>query len=195
VGGVGFKAISIAVLLILFSFVTASNFVPKEERVASDFWPDDGLRLGLDLRGGIHWVVGVELKEAVVRELEFVRKSIEERLIDDNVQLVSSQVVGEELILVLSAEADRSTVIGQADDTSVLETVGGSGFELRYRLTEDWTQDVRERTMSQVLEVLRRRIDDPQRGIPDSVVTRQGTDRVLVQIPGEQLIASAPGHC
>jgi preprotein translocase subunit SecD len=187
VGGVGFKAISIAVLLVLFSFVTASNFVPKEERVASDFWPDDGLRLGLDLRGGIHWVVGVELKEAVVRELEFVRKSIEERLIDDNVQLVSSQVVGEELILVLSAEADRSTVIGKADDTSVLETVGGSGFELRYRLTEDWTQDVRERTMSQVLEVLRRRIDDPQRGIPDSVVTRQGTDRVLVQIPGEQI--------
>ena len=54
-------------------------------------------------------------------------------------------------------------------------------------LTESWTQDVRERTMSQVLEVLRRRIDDPQRGIPDSVVTRQGDDRVLVQIPGEEI--------
>ena len=41
--------------------------------------------------------------------------------------------------------------------------------------------------MRQVLEVLRRRIDDPVRGIPDSVVTRQGSDRVLVQIPGGQI--------
>ena len=41
--------------------------------------------------------------------------------------------------------------------------------------------------MDQVLEVLRRRIADPVRGIPDSVVTRQGEDRVLVQIPGGQI--------
>jgi preprotein translocase subunit SecD len=74
-----------------------------------------------------------------------------------------------------------------ADDSNVLTSAEGAGLELRYRLTDSWTEDVRERTMSQVLEVLRRRIDDPQRGIPDSVVTRQGKDRVLVQIPGEQI--------
>jgi preprotein translocase subunit SecD len=39
----------------------------------------------------------------------------------------------------------------------------------------------------QVLEVLRRRIEDPIQGIPDSVVTRQGEDRILVQIPGGQI--------
>ena len=38
--------------------------------------------------------------------------------------------------------------------------------------------------MDQVLEVLRRRIEDPVKGMQDSVVTRQGDDRVLVQIPG-----------
>ena len=58
---------------------------------------------------------------------------------------------------------------------------------LQYGLTDDWTQEIRERTMLQVLEVLRRRINDPVRGIPDSVVTRQGSDRVLVQIPGGQI--------
>jgi preprotein translocase subunit SecD len=41
--------------------------------------------------------------------------------------------------------------------------------------------------MAQVLEVLRRRIEDPIQGIPDSVVTRQGDDRILVQIPGGQI--------
>lgn len=186
-GSTRFKAIAIAALLVLFTFLTAANFVPKEERVNSELWPDDGLRLGLDLRGGLHWVLGVELDEAMTRELEFVRKSIEERLEKDGVALESSLVENGELELVLAKEADRSKVIGEADDTTVLETAGESGLSLRFRLTEDWETDVRDRTMSQVLEVMRRRIDDPQTGVPDSVITRQGKDRVLIQIPGEQI--------
>ncbi len=186
-GSIRLRALAIVALLALFTFVAAANFVPKKDRIESDFWPDDGLRLGLDLRGGIHWVLGVELGEAVTRELEFLRKSIEERLEDDAVTFASSRVEAAELILVLASEGDRSKVIGEADDTTVLEKSGGSGLELRYRLSEDWKTEVRERTMSQVLEVMRRRIDDPQTGVPDSVVTRQGKDRVLVQIPGEQI--------
>ena len=186
-GPVRMKAISVALLLVLFTFLAAANFVSKGERVESDFWPDDGLRLGLDLRGGIHWVVGVELDEAMVRELEFVRDSVEERLESDGVTLMRSAVEDQELVLVLASESDRAAVIEEADDTGVVESSGGRDLVLRYRLTEEWAVDVHERTMSQVLEVLRRRIDDPQRGIPDSVVTRQGDDRVLVQIPGEQI--------
>lgn len=184
---IGIKAIAVGGLILLCAFLAAANFVPKEQRVASGFWPDDGLRLGLDLRGGIHWVVGVELGEAITRELEFVRQTIVEQLEDDGVRLASSAVEGEALVLTLASDADRSAVIEAADQTNVLERTARDGLVLRYGLTDDWTQDVRERTMSQVLEVLRRRIDDPQRGIPDSIVTRQGNDRVLVQIPGEQI--------
>ena len=46
------------------------------------------------------------------------------------------------------------------------------------------TEEVHERAILQVLEVYRRRVDDPQTGIPESVVTRQGRDRVLIQFPG-----------
>jgi preprotein translocase subunit SecD len=186
-GSIRWKATSVAVLLLVFGFLTAANFIPKDQRVESDFWPDDGLRLGLDLRGGIHWVVGVDLDNAISRELEFVRKTIEEQLEDDEISLARSTVKDLELRITLAAESDRATVLQYADDSGVLTSPTKSGLELRYRLTENWTQDVRKRTMSQVLEVLRRRIDDPQRGIPDSVVTLQGDDRVLVQIPGEQI--------
>jgi len=186
-GSIGWKAGAVGALLVLFSFLAMANFVPKDERVASEFWPDDGLRLGLDLRGGIHWVVGVELADAVTRELEFVRKTIEEQLKDEGIALAGARVEGGVLRLDIPSEDLRSKVVQFADDSGVLTSPEGDGLQLRYRLTDDWTQSVRERTMSQVLEVLRRRIDDPQRGIPDSVVTRQGTDRVLVQIPGEQI--------
>ena len=86
------KALSVAALLLLFGFLTAANFVAKDQRVESELWPDDGLRLGLDLRGGIHWVVGVELDNAIVRELEFVRKTIEEQLEDKGIALAVSKV-------------------------------------------------------------------------------------------------------
>lgn len=186
-GSIRWKALSVAALIVLFGFLTAANFVAKDKRVESELWPDDGLRLGLDLRGGIHWVVGVELDNAIIRELEFVRKTIEEQLDDDGIVLAASTIENLELRLTLGAAADRAKTVEYADNSGVLTSPEGQGLELRYRLTENWTADVRERTMSQVLEVLRRRIDDPQRGIPDSVVTRQGKDRVLVQIPGEQI--------
>jgi preprotein translocase subunit SecD len=186
-GSVRWKALSVAALLVLFGFLTVANFVPKNERVESELWPDDGLRLGLDLKGGIHWVVGVELDSAIIRELEFVRRSIEDQLEEAGIALAASTVEDLELRMTLSSESDRGKTLAYADDSGVLASAEGSGLELRFKLTDNWTGDVRERTMSQVLEVLRRRIDDPQRGIPDSVVTRQGRDRVLVQIPGEQI--------
>jgi preprotein translocase subunit SecD len=186
-GSINWKALSVGALLVLFSFFTAANFVPKDQRVESEFWPDNGLRLGLDLRGGIHWVVGVELDDAIERELEFVRKNVEDQLEEDEIALTSSTVEDQTLRFVLARGADRAKTVEYADNSGVLTSAEGSGLELDYRLTDRWTEDVRERTMSQVLEVLRRRIDDPQRGIPDSVVTRQGSDRVLVQIPGEQI--------
>ena len=187
-GPVGFRAISVLLLLVLLSLMAGANFIPKEDRVASNFWPDNGLRLGLDLRGGIHWVVGVEIEEAITHELEVIRKNFVARLEEqDGVTLAESFVEAQDLVLRLGDEADRAMVVERIDETGQLESTGTTGRELRFTLNDTWVTDVRETTMLQVLEVLRRRIDDPDRGIPDSVVTRQGDDRVLVQIPGEQI--------
>jgi preprotein translocase subunit SecD len=186
-GSIRWKVIWVTGLLVLFAFVSASNIIPKADRVESSFWPDGGLRLGLDLRGGIHWVVGVQLDNAIKQELEFVRKSIIDQLADDKIELEASSVEGLELRLVAKSATDRVKVEEIADETAILEPASSGDGALTYGLNQRWTDEVRERTMAQVVEVLRRRIDDPQRGIPDSVITRQGKDRVLVQIPGEQI--------
>jgi preprotein translocase subunit SecD len=91
-------------------------------------------------------------------------------------------------LLVDVAENDADKVRQWVEESAgALRPVPGGEAALGFALTEDWRQEIRERGMAQVLEVLRRRIDDPVRGIPDSVVTRQGEDRVLVQIPGGQI--------
>jgi preprotein translocase subunit SecD len=178
---------SVTALVLLFGWLTFSNFIPKSERLESSWLPDDGLRLGLDLQGGIHWVVGVDLPSAVERELEFVRKNIEDTLAEESIQPTRMLVDAGSLVIDAGSEADAERVATAASDSGVLQSPERLGNSLSFALTSDWEQEIRERTMLQVLEVLRRRIDDPVNGIPDSVVTRQGADRVLVQIPGGQI--------
>ena len=185
--GLRWRVGSIAALILLGTYLTIANFVPKEQRVQSGFWPDDGLRLGLDLRGGIHWVVGVKIDDAVTHELQYVRDNIRENLSSDGVTVERMGVDAGVLSVKAASLDDVEKLRSAVDDSGVLELIEENGPELRYALTASWTQEIRERTMAQVLEVLRRRIDDPERGIPDSVVTRQGDDRVLVQIPGGQI--------
>jgi preprotein translocase subunit SecD len=181
------QAGAVLALLLLFVWLAAANFVPKEQRVESGFWPDDGLRLGLDLQGGIHWVVGVDLDQALQHELEFVRDALHENLDDDGIVLESISIEGSLLQIRASSEADSNKVQAAADQYGGMRIEAESGNTLSYELLPNTVQNIRERTMALVLEVLRRRINDPIRGIPDSIVTRQGSDRVLVQIPGGQI--------
>ncbi len=178
---------SVIALVLLFGWLTVANFIPKADRLESNWLPDDGLRLGLDLQGGIHWVVGVDLPTAVDRELDFVRKNISDSLEENGTSVPSMEAVSGVLVIHAASPDDVSAIEDAADDSGVLRSADIDGTTLRYELTSDWEAEIRERTMLQVLEVLRRRIDDPVRGIPDSVVTRQGADRVLVQIPGGQI--------
>ncbi len=181
---------SVLALVGLLGWLAIANFVPKADRLENDFLPDDGLRLGLDLQGGIHWVVGVDLPAAIERELDFVKGNLVDDLASDDVIPTRVAVEDGTLIVEAGSAADADAVATAANDSSVLQTQsreGPDGRSFRFILTTDWEQEIRERTMLQVLEVLRRRIDDPRRGIPDSVVTRQGVDRVLVQIPGGQI--------
>ncbi len=175
-----------AVIVALVGFFAVNTFVPEATRVASSFLPDKGMRLGLDLRGGIHWVIGVKLERALEQELEYLRGTLEERLADDDVQGVSLRVEGGRLVADAATEEARAAVRKAASDSDVLDDVSEGG-ELVFVVSEDWQREVRERAMQQVLEVLRNRVQDPAKGIAESVVTRQGADRVLVQIPGGEV--------
>ncbi len=84
-GSLRWRVGAVAAVIALFTFLTVANFVPKEQRVASALLPDDGLRWGLDLQGGFHWVVGVEIAAAVEHELEFQRSNLVDILADEDV--------------------------------------------------------------------------------------------------------------
>ena len=186
-GSLRWRIIAVFGLVLLLAYVAGSNFIDEEKRIESGFIPDEGLRLGLDLRGGIHWVLGAKLDVTLEREIEHVRGNLEGLFEEENLTGVTLRGDGDQLEVELAESADAERVEEAISDTGVMRELSQQGNISRYGLTREWAKEVRERGMGQILEVLRRRIADPVQGIPDSVVTRQGDDRVLVQIPGGQI--------
>ncbi len=173
------------VCLLLLWFALA-NLIDPKRRAESALLPDAGMRLGLDLRGGIHWVLGPRLEAAVEKELEHLRGVIAGQLEEKKIvpaRLVVDAGAGR-LVIEAASDEDLAAVRTLLDEIEVFQVADASGRSLVLALTPEWQREVRETGMLQALEVLRRRIDDPATGIPESVVTRQGQDRILIQIPG-----------
>ena len=114
------RTVLIAVLVLLFAFISATNFFSKEERIESPLLVDDGLRLGLDLQGGIHWVVGVELDEAIKRELEFQLDVIVRELEDENVTPTLTRVAGGRFTIGVANAEQAAQVRSIAEDIGIL---------------------------------------------------------------------------
>jgi len=179
------RAIWVAIVVFGLGGFALANVVDDETRLADWWLPDTVMRLGLDLQGGIHWVLGVKLETAIDHELDFLAGQIQEDLTKRGVGVRSVARDGD--ALVVDPSDPPETVRKAMAEWQQLTAVGAAGGPLRFRLTDAWQREVRENGMRQVLEVMRRRIEDPQTGIPESVVTRQGKDRILVQIPGGEL--------
>ncbi len=173
--------------VLLLAWFAGANFIPEAVRHQSAVIPDEGLRLGLDLRGGIHWVLGADLDVSIKRELEFLAAGFEEQLADEGIPVDRVAVEDLQLVIETSSESDAARVRDILRDANVLVKKRDEDGVLGYGLDAGRIREVEDRGMLQVLEVLRRRIDDPSRGVADSVVTRQGRDRVLVQIPGGEV--------
>ncbi len=171
-------------LVLLFAYVTAANFVPAETRREHWFLPDGGIRLGLDLQGGIHWVLGADLDVAYTHELDHVKGQLVDQLAEEKITPTGASVAGERIVAELASEPDADRFVALAEETRAVRVAERAGAKVQLELTPQWRKDVADKGMQQVLEVLRRRIDDPVQGVQDSVVTPQGEDRVLVQIPG-----------
>jgi len=171
-------------LIAIFAWAAAANFVAPETRKAHWWLPDGGLRLGLDLQGGIHWVLEADLDVAYEHELDHVRGSLEEQLQEQGITPERLVVEEDRIVAAMADEADLETLRELAAETGVLRAESTDGNGVAFTLTPAWKEEVADRGIQQVLEVLRRRIDDPVRGVQDSVVTPQGEERILVQIPG-----------
>jgi preprotein translocase subunit SecD len=177
------RMIAVLVAVLWLGWFVVGSFFSDAQRKSAWWLPDSGLRLGLDLQGGVHIVIGPDLTVATEHELSAIQDGLERRLESEKVTGVTFERTGQELRIRPPTPADAAAVRKLTEDDGRF-TLREDGADLVLSLTEHWAADVRDRAMLQALEVLRRRIDDPQTGIPESVITRQGKERILIEIPG-----------
>ena len=133
---------AVGALVALFAYLSIANVVPEETRIANPLLPDEGLRLGLDLRGGIHWVLGVKLEAAIDHELEFMAGSLTDAAERDDFEFGDVDAENQQLTIAVFTEANAAKVRDWAGRTGTLVEASSGKDQIVYTLSNEWTQEV-----------------------------------------------------
>ncbi|MBM9605084.1 protein translocase subunit SecD [Desulfopila inferna] len=178
-------------LLIILIIGSITTVVPSFYKGAPDWWKTymapEGLRLGLDLQGGMHLVLKVNLKKAVENTLELAADDLKNRLADQSITAVRTQSTTPNIIIFTlpntSAVAMVEKIVAEDEDiAATVESKEGSFPRIKIRLTKEKLKFIENNAVDQSLEIIRNRID--QFGVAEPVIIRQGEDEIVIQLPG-----------
>ena len=159
----------------LFSAKTVAEF--------PDWMPSNQINLGLDLQGGSHLLLEIEV-DAVLRErLEAVVEALRLELRRAKVGYTGLGVSNNAVTLGLRNPGDFEAVREAIEELEPEVTVARVGEERVHAIFgEEALRQLRINAVNQSIEIIRRRVDET--GTREPVIQRQGQDRVLVQLPG-----------
>ncbi len=171
-------AVFIALLFVLPSTPIYSSLPAWWGKV----FPDQGVKLGLDLRGGMHLVMEVEVEKAVDIVVERTRASLSAALEEEKIADFVLTREARELHLSFSAESDEkvSELVEDNFPMLVAESSVPGRRVLSLRTAE--VERILENATLQALETIRNRVDEF--GVSEPLIQKQGANQLLIQLPG-----------
>jgi len=146
-----------------------------------DWWqknmPDKGISLGLDLQGGIHLVFEVEGERAVEIITERIAQSIRDII---SKKKINAEVASKGLFITVSPSS-METRKAIEDNYPVLTPVE-TGTNIVYKISDKEANRIKNNAADQAIETIRNRID--QFGVAEPTIQRQGTNEIVIQLPG-----------
>ena len=189
---------AIIVIVALLGILFASpNFLSEETvKALPDWLPKQQMVLGLDLRGGSHLLLQVNREGIVAERIKELRRDARSKLANENgigniITTGADSITIELTDPTQRAAADTALQTLQNTISSSLFAVGGvpelafsdtADGKIVITLTPEGVEERMSSLVSQSMEVIRKRIDEL--GTTEPSIQRQGTDRVLVQVPG-----------
>ncbi|PIE41339.1 MAG: protein translocase subunit SecD [Gammaproteobacteria bacterium] len=154
------------------------------------------MKLGLDLRGGVHFVLQVDMQKALKTRFDDFVSDIKLRLREEKLRYKTpfqrSDENGTINIEFRSAEAlekAHELLRKEFREFTVLKNENSDAFVLGLTITDEVKKEITDYAISQNLTSLRNRVNEL--GVAEPIVQRQGADRIVVQIPGIQDSAAA----
>jgi preprotein translocase subunit SecD len=148
--------------------------------------------LGLDLRGGVHFLMQVDMKAALTKKAEAFAGDARALLRDKSIRAAVTRDGNNVEVRVrdrAAADAASNQMKDNLADLAWVESADGDGFKLVGTLKPDAGRRIQDQAVKQNITTLHNRVNEL--GVAEPVIQQQGADRVVVQLPGVQDTAKA----
>lgn len=173
-------------------YVVALNLAPATPQWLRDIGALP-MYLGLDLRGGVHFLMEVDMQAAIKQNYERYVGEMRTALRDKRIRYSSVEYTQGGVLLQFRNAQDRSKAKDllqrQYEGLKVEDQDAGQGPELLASLTENKKRDIEKFALEQNITTLRNRVN--QLGVAEPVIQQQGNKRIVVELPGVQDTARA----
>ena len=173
-------------------YIVALNLAPTTPEWLSN-WGATPMKLGLDLSGGVHFKLEVDVQAALERRYEFylssVKKVLRENRVRGLVELTESGVVIAKLGTAEERELARQAIADEMPELVLDRVDNEEGFAVTASMTEQAKAELIDYAVAQNLTTLRNRVNEL--GVSEPLVQRQGRNRIVVELPGIQDTAEA----
>ncbi len=185
-----------AVILLGFAFAAPNLLSSKQLESLPSWLPGQQINLGLDLQGGSHLLLAVDLKSVIKEHVDSLADSIRRELRGARIRFAGLRASGKSVVFRVRKPKDidraRALLLRTVGASTSGSLLGGGGREvdiktqsngkIRVTLTETAITARTDQAVEQSIEVIRRRIDET--GTLEPIIQRQGKDRILLQVPG-----------
>ncbi len=151
--------------------------------------PDSHIVPGLDLQGGIHMVLGVDLEKAIAdragRSANRLRSTLEDKSIGfERIDHLRDEDPGDRIVAVFKDDAGKTTFKndifeGYFGDLAIVEE---DGLTVTFRVHPDYANQLKKEAVDQTIKTINNRID--KMGVTEPSISKRGDDQVQIQLPG-----------
>jgi preprotein translocase subunit SecD len=147
--------------------------------------PQSKVKLGLDLQGGAHLLLEVEVDEVIKTTMESFESEVRRELRRRKPRINYTggiRVEGTDIIVRGVKKDQKETALKRLTTIDRDLSVAASGNNIVVKFTEEALKTRRQRAIEQSIEVVRRRVDET--GVSEPIIQQQGSERIIVQMPG-----------
>lgn len=149
--------------------------------------------LGLDLRGGVHFLLQVDMQGALTARYDTMSNDVRSLLRENRIETTGVERSGLSVVARFANAANREAAINalrsRMPELAFTPSTVGDAEIFTARLTENAVKDVQNNALKQNITTLHNRINEL--GVAEPVIQQQGADRIVVQLPGVQDVAKA----
>ena len=173
-------------------YIVALNLAPTTPDWLSDYGARP-MKLGLDLSGGVHFMLEVDVDSAIERRMEYftnaIKRTLREERIRGFVSLTNDGTIEAKFKTEALREQARDAIADAESQLSLERVDAGDSWNLVASLPESARKEIAEYSVAQNLTTLRNRVNEL--GVSEPLVQRQGQNRIVVELPGIQDTAEA----